>query len=116
MEANVKRYGVTSDGEAFLVTLQAGDIEANITNYGCIIQSIKAPDRNGEKIDVVLGFDKLEDGMQTEYRTRDSSSTESSIGYPLTMDGTVFMVAHEVSTRCFGKLTAWILAKLVLVT
>jgi aldose 1-epimerase len=61
MEANVKRYGVTSDGEAFLVTLQAGDIEANITNYGCIIQSIKAPDRNGEKIDVVLGFDKLED-------------------------------------------------------
>ena len=61
MEGNVKRYGVTPDGEAFLVTLQAGDIEAKITNYGCIIESIKVPDRNGEKTDVVLGFDKLED-------------------------------------------------------
>ena len=61
MEGNVKRYGVTIDGEAFLVTLQAGDIEAKITNYGCIIQSIKVPDRNREKTDVVLGFDKLED-------------------------------------------------------
>ena len=61
MEANVERYGVTSDGEAFLITLHEGEIEAKITNYGCILQSIMAPDRNGEKADVVLGFDNLED-------------------------------------------------------
>ncbi len=35
-------------------------MEANITNYGGIVVSLKVPDRNGLMEDVVLGYDSLE--------------------------------------------------------
>lgn len=36
-------------------------VEATVTNYGCTIISLKAPDRNGLPGNIVLGFDRLED-------------------------------------------------------
>ena len=62
--SNTKRfYGYTKDGVAvdiFTLTNSKG-MEAEITNYGGIVVSLKAPDREGKLEDVVLGYDKLED-------------------------------------------------------
>jgi len=55
------KFGNLPDGrEADLITLTKGNIEVNLTNYGCIIQSIKVPDKNSDITDIVLGFDSVE--------------------------------------------------------
>jgi aldose 1-epimerase len=52
-------FGQTPDGqpvEIFSLRNSLG-LEAHITNYGGIVTSLKAPDRDGRFADVVLGFD-----------------------------------------------------------
>src|SRR5262245_57690302 len=60
-EGQVKKqaYGKTGDGTPFdLYTLtNKKGMEASITNYGGVIVTLRAPDRNGRRGDVVLGFD-----------------------------------------------------------
>jgi aldose 1-epimerase len=54
-------FGHTPDGTAVnIYTLSDGKIEARITNYGGIITSLRAPDRNGKLDDIVLGYDSLD--------------------------------------------------------
>ena len=54
-------FGRTSDGAAVdLYTLADGKVEARIMNYGGIIVSLRAPDREGKLDDVVLGYDSFE--------------------------------------------------------
>jgi len=56
-------WGKTLDGvtvQIYTLTNKAG-LEARITNYGGIVVSLKAPDRNGMMADVILGFDTLRD-------------------------------------------------------
>ena len=55
-------FGKTSSGENIdLYTLRnAKGMEAKITNYGGIVVSLTAPDRNGAFADIVLGFNDLE--------------------------------------------------------
>ena len=54
-------FGTTPDGTSvMLYTLRnAAGMEAKITNYGGIIVSLTAPDKNGTYDDVVLGYDSL---------------------------------------------------------
>ena len=55
-------FGFLPDGgtvDLFLLTNDNG-MQASITNYGCIVTSLTAPDRNGLLADVVLGFDNLD--------------------------------------------------------
>ena len=53
-------YGQTPDGPADLFTLKNSQgMSVAITNYGGIIVSILAPDRDGNFEDVTLGFDSL---------------------------------------------------------
>jgi aldose 1-epimerase len=53
-------FGKMPDGTAVeIFTLSDGPYEARITNYGSVVVSLKAPDRNGKSADVVLGFDDL---------------------------------------------------------
>ncbi len=55
-------FGKMPDGTPVeLFTLSDGVLEARITNYGGILVSLKAPDRNGQPGDVVFGFDRLEE-------------------------------------------------------
>ena len=56
-------WGQTADGEAaYLYTLtNKNGMRMQVSNVGCIIVSLNAPDRNGEFADVVLGYDRLED-------------------------------------------------------
>jgi len=59
-------FGKTEDGQAvdlYTLTNKKG-MEVAITNFGGIIVSLKAPDRNGKFDDVVLGYDQL-DGYLT---------------------------------------------------
>ncbi|HYF35038.1 MAG TPA: aldose epimerase family protein [Prosthecobacter sp.] len=55
-------WGKTAKGEEVLlfVLKNAAGMEVRLTNYGGIIVSILAPDREGKFADVVLGFDTLE--------------------------------------------------------
>jgi len=55
-------FGKTSAGENVdIYTLRnANGMETKITNYGGIVVSLTAPDRNGKYADVVLGFNDLE--------------------------------------------------------
>jgi aldose 1-epimerase len=58
-------FGRTSDGAAVdLYTLADGKVEVRIMNYGGIIVSLRAPDRDGKLDDVVLGYDSF-DGYRT---------------------------------------------------
>jgi aldose 1-epimerase len=54
-------FGHTADGTAVdLYTLSDGKVEVRITNYGGIVTSLRAPDRNGKLDDIVLGYDSLD--------------------------------------------------------
>ncbi|HUA68329.1 MAG TPA: aldose epimerase family protein [Candidatus Saccharimonadales bacterium] len=55
-------FGKTTDGRTVdIYTLRnANGMEARITNYGGIVVSLTAPDRDGRFGDVVLGYDNLE--------------------------------------------------------
>lgn len=58
----VKPYGEL-DGQAVqLFTLEnANGLSMSVTNYGATVTNLWTPDRAGEKTDVVLGFDTLEE-------------------------------------------------------
>ncbi len=54
-------FGVMPDGtKVEQVTLRNGGIECEIITYGGAVRSLKVPDRNGNKLDVILGMDDLE--------------------------------------------------------
>jgi len=58
-------FGKTSDGDVILYTLTNADgLELKVINYGCVVVSLKTPDRNGVIEDVVLGFDTIEQYMK----------------------------------------------------
>jgi aldose 1-epimerase len=63
MSVNSEAWGTTKDGQnVTLYTLRnRNGMEARITDYGGIIVSLTAPDKNGQFADVVLGFDNLAD-------------------------------------------------------
>ena len=55
-------FGKTADGSAVeIYTLtNANGVELKAMTYGCVITSLKVPDRSGKFADVVLGFDTLD--------------------------------------------------------
>ena len=59
----VKSFGLLPDGKEILCYTLSNKkgTELNIMTYGATITSLKIPLVNGEKIDVVLGFDTLEE-------------------------------------------------------
>jgi len=57
-----EHYGMTRDSQPvdiYTLTNNNG-MEVRITNYGGIIQSLTAPDRDGKYEDIVLGYDELD--------------------------------------------------------
>lgn len=57
-----KNFGKTNEGieiEIFTLTNEHG-MKVDITNYGSTVVSVLVPDKNGEMIDVVLGYDSIE--------------------------------------------------------
>src|SRR5690348_1496596 len=64
-----KPFGKTTDGQTVeLYTLRnRRGMEARITNYGGIVVSLTAPDRNGKLADVVLGYNDLDTYMRPPF-------------------------------------------------
>ena len=62
MAVTSKNYGNTKDGkEATLYTFEnKNGMQVAVTNYGVNIVSVMVPDKNGNKADVVLGYDTVE--------------------------------------------------------
>lgn len=63
MNSSTKPFGTLPGGEEvslFTFTNEEG-YELSVTNYGGIITSFKAPDRDGEVAEITLGFDTLEE-------------------------------------------------------
>lgn len=58
-----EKFGTTRDGvEIYAYTLSnVNGMEARVINYGANLVNLIVPDKDGNKADVVLGFDKLED-------------------------------------------------------
>lgn len=58
-----ERFGSTNEGEPvdLFVLTNARGVEARVSTYGGILTSLLVPDKNGERADVVLGFDRMED-------------------------------------------------------
>lgn len=62
MSVEVIRTETKRDGkEIVLFDISVPEMEMRLTNYGGIITLLKVPDRDGNLVDVVLGFDELED-------------------------------------------------------
>lgn len=59
MASEIKEYGFYQGYKCYLVTLRNAKIKASFHSLGACIQSITVPDKNGEKTDVVLGYDDL---------------------------------------------------------
>lgn len=59
MASEIKEYGFYQGYKCYLVTLRNAKIKASFHSLGACIQSICVPDKNGEKTDVVLGYDDL---------------------------------------------------------
>jgi len=62
MGISSRLYGTTPEGIAVTeYTLSNNQcIEMKVINFGCIITSLKVPDRDGHPDDIVLGFDSLD--------------------------------------------------------
>ena len=62
MSISRKNVGYTPEGEQITsFILRRGSIQVELLNYGAVIRSVLAPDRNGQVKDIVLGFDRIED-------------------------------------------------------
>ena len=60
-------FGVMPDGTPVeQYALRAGALSCEIITYGGALRALRVPDRNGNPVDVLLGFDRLED-----YRNQD---------------------------------------------
>ncbi len=60
-------FGVMPGGAPVdLLTLKRGKLICRIITYGGAVQSLTVPDRNGDPVDVVLGFDTLEDYLRQD--------------------------------------------------
>lgn len=67
-EVRKQPFGTMPDGEeVHAYTLQSQAITARVLNYGGILASVIAEDRNGVREDIVLGYDSLEGYLQDTY-------------------------------------------------
>ena len=68
MEPNRRPFGTAATGEPVeLLTLDNGILSCQIITFGAALRALTAPDRNGDPVDVVLGYDTLE-----EYANQDA--------------------------------------------
>ena len=61
------KFGTHNSQEIEKYILENQFMQVSILNLGGIIQSIKMPDKNGEKEDIVLGFDNVQDYIKHPY-------------------------------------------------
>ncbi len=67
--ANVTQHtwGVHQGKNVYLFHMEGDGIQATVTNYGAILQSLIVRDRAGSLVDIVLGYDELKDYLTDPY-------------------------------------------------
>jgi aldose 1-epimerase len=93
---NEKIWGKDGDRVIFLYTLtNKNGMEVKITNFGCIITSVIVPDKNGEKENVVLGFDNLASyqGVHPYFGSLVGRYGNRIAGGKFVLDGTTYSLA-----------------------
>lgn len=66
MNITKKHWGTAEGKAAFLFELEQGGMRACISNYGGVLQSLFVKDATGKELDVVLGYDTLQEYMEGE--------------------------------------------------
>jgi aldose 1-epimerase len=95
MNAEKLYWGKQDNKDVYLVKMSNAAMEVSISNFGAIITSIIIPDKNGEKANVVLGYDALEPYLSDPFylgcvvgrfagRISNSAFSIYGIAYPLT--------------------------------
>lgn len=95
-------FGLTKAGEAVeLLALENESLSCQVITFGAALRSLTVPDRMGRKIDVVLGYDTLE-----EYQTREGHFgavvgryANRIAGGRFSLDGTVYTLARNNGTN-----------------
>lgn len=60
-------FGTTPEGEPVsLISLSNGTLSCQILTYGATLRSLYVPDRSGAPVDIVLGYDTLEEYMAND--------------------------------------------------
>ena len=60
MSVERRPFGTTKDGRNVdIFTLRCGVMEAEILTYGGVVRTLRVPDKNGNTVDVVLGYDSV---------------------------------------------------------
>lgn len=67
MTINTQQVATMDGKDVYEITLQTGDIQAVVYNYGCIMKELWLPDRVGKSADIILGFDDLDGYQETTY-------------------------------------------------
>ncbi len=96
-------FGKTRDGiPTHLYTIKNEDLECRVTDFGSILVSLFAPDKRGEPVDVVLGFDNVS-GYEN-----DTASLGCNVGRcanriggaSFTLNGTVYALDKNDGENC----------------
>ena len=65
--SSISPFGKTHDGSPVsVISLDNGVISCKILTYGATLQSLCVPDRNGDPVDVVLGYNTLQEYMNND--------------------------------------------------
>ena len=91
-----RQFGFTKEGgEVTCFTIKNGDLSAEVLDYGATIRSLFVKDKDGNVVDVVLGYDTV-----TEYEENDGylGATIGRVGNRIkegkfTLNGTDYTVA-----------------------
>ena len=64
---NKKVFGYINEKPVYSFIITNGTISANIITYGATLQSLLVPNKNGKLLDVVLGYNTLEQYVERSY-------------------------------------------------
>ena len=70
VSAHREAFGTLSDGRSVERYTLEGELRVAILTYGGIIQRLEAPDRDGRRANVTLGFDELDRYLDDTYMSR----------------------------------------------
>ena len=98
-----KAWGSVGGSPVNLYTLSNGRMSVNITNYGGIVQSITVPDRNGNPVNVALGFPTLQDYVNdfTQGATQTPWPLSGGSGNTF-FGGTIGRYANRIAAHSFS--------------
>ncbi len=98
------------DNEITLYTVSNGTISFSAMNYGCTITNLFVPAKNGEKTDILLGYDTLEgwEAGTSSHNAIVGRVANRIAGAKFTLDGKEYLLDKNDGKNCLhGGNTRW---------